>query len=152
MYGWAPLAIIGEEISKLEGRTSRQAYTPLNQVDDHELTRMEPSSHAQATSPTNVIEKVEDTLGTAGAYLGIWNIYATIPQFLATFIAMVTFSILEPGKSPELAGDGGDETKGDQQARIAVHGLSGTAVCLAIGAVCSLVAALRTFRLQKSER
>ena len=152
MYGWAPLAIIGEEVSKLEGPASRQAYTPLNQVDDHELTRMEPSSQAQATSPNNVIEKDGGRLGTAGVYLGIWNVYATISQFLATLIAMVTFSILEPGKSPELAGDGGDETKGDQHARIAVHGLSGTAVCLAIGAVCSLVAALRTFRLQKNER
>ena len=77
----------------------------------------------------------------AGIYLGILNIFCTIPQFLGTFISMVAFSILEPGKSPEL---GGGEVKK------VLGGLSGTAVCLAIGAVCSGIAALRIFRMRKA--
>lgn len=96
----------------------------------------------------------------AGIYLGIHNIFATIPQFLATFISMVVFSILEPGQSPELAAggasasssssslhatDGAEQTPGN----VARSGLSGTAVCLAIGAVFQLVAAAQSFRMRK---
>lgn len=92
----------------------------------------------------------------AGIYLGIHNIFATIPQFLATFVSMVVFSILEPGQSPELAnaggggmaesgeGGGGAEGEGGK-----TDGLSGTAVCLAIGAVFQFVAAAKSLRMRR---
>ena len=108
--------------------------------------------------------------GTAGVYLGIWNIFDTMPPPIATFISMIVFSILEPGLSPELGGSlnglgdnpaggrgngtvapggGGGGGTGSGKAEFIKPGLSGTAVLLAIGAVCSFVAAGQSFRLRK---
>ena len=150
MYGWAPLAIMGEEINKLENSTnSAAAYSRISQGGNVELTRLSADFNPALVPPDNFPDDdTEESFaaagGTAGVYLGIWNIFATIPQFLATFISMIAFSILEPGKSPELApGDG------DAPGKVITQGLSGTAVCLAIGAVCSFVAAMHSFRLRK---
>ena len=147
MYGWAPLALIGEEINKLENSTglemssrgTAEGYVPLTRASldaIHAVPSEEQPLQSERTS--------DDTGGVAGVYLGIWNIFATIPQFIATFIAMIAFAILEPGKSPELA-DGGKT--GDAGA--IPQGLSGTALCLAIGAICSFVAATQSFRLRR---
>lgn len=92
--------------------------------------------------------------GMAGIYLGIHNIFATIPQFLATFISMIIFSILEPGQSPELAaGDAlalvADSDLEQPSGKFPQSGLSGTAVCLAIGAVFQLVAAAQSLRMRR---
>ena len=81
----------------------------------------------------------------AGIYLGIHNIFATVPQFLATFISMIVFSILEPGQSPELAAAAG----GTEEKAVVTGGLSGTAVCLAIGAVFQVVAAAQSLRMRR---
>ena len=148
MYGWAPLAILGEEINKMEDPQRSQPSLPIDRDDDSELTSLQPNPGLVMTTTSTTQDEEDAVSPTAGIYLGIWNIFATIPQFLATFIAMITFSILEPGKSPELS-KGGDG-KGDDTSRRPVSGLSGTAVCLAIGAVCSLVAAVRTFRLRRT--
>ena len=156
MYGWTPLAILGEEINKLQSQSAEEMYSPVVQSEDEELTDV--SSHSHHTTPVTITATApeRESLSTAGVYLGIWNIFATIPQFLATFIAAITFAILEPGKSPELAGDGdrngSDQAGGDEKggaANVRFSGLSGTAVCLAIGAVCSLVAGVRTLRLRR---
>lgn len=78
----------------------------------------------------------------SGIYLGILNIYTTLPQFVGTAISWVVFSILEPGKSPELA----------KEAHPAEHhakdGYSGIGVCLFIGALSAIVAAWSTRRLR----
>lgn len=190
MYGWAPLALMGEEINKLETSTSslspapyhthhthdrthgaRPLYTRINSSNSIELNRnasydaIETTEFA-ATNPHNVGGEgmSSGSGGTAGVYLGIWNIFATIPQFIATFISMIVFSILEPGLSPELgdspkgnlAGGGGNSTaapggggSGSGNGEFVKPGLSGTAVLLAIGAVCSFVAAGQSFRLRK---
>jgi solute carrier family 45 protein 1/2/4 len=73
-------------------------------------------------------------------YFGILNIYTTIPQFLGTLIATVVFAVLEPGKSREL----GDEDQAPKQ-----DGPNGIAVCLFIGAMCSVVASVATRKLKK---
>jgi solute carrier family 45 protein 1/2/4 len=62
-----------------------------------------------------------------------------LPQFVGTFISLIVFSILEPGKSPELAEGGGEVKK---------EGVNGIAVCLFIGAVSTLGAAYATRRLR----
>lgn len=70
---------------------------------------------------------------------------------------MVVFSILEPGQSPELAngggggGGGGVGTVGDSEGEGegGGGGLSGTAVCLAIGAVFQFVAAAKSLRMRR---
>ena len=146
MYGWAPLAIMGEEINKVEAILNSQACSSTDHDDDSERTSLVTSSSEVVEATSTIQAKDEAVLPTVGVYLGIWNIFATVPQFLATFIAAIAFSILEPGKSPELGGGkpGGGDTSGSP-----IQGLSGTAVCLAIGGLCSLVAAVRTFRLPK---
>lgn len=56
---------------------------------------------------------------------------------------MVVFSLLEPGKSPELAGEGNGEGKGAEVRK----GPNAIAVCLFIGALSALGAAYATRRL-----
>ncbi|GAM86773.1 hypothetical protein ANO11243_047930 [Dothideomycetidae sp. 11243] len=77
----------------------------------------------------------------AGVYLGILNLYTTLPQFVATGISTVVFAILEPG------GGGGEAGEGIGQKKT---GLSGIAVCLFIGAFCSAGAGWRTMRFART--
>lgn len=60
---------------------------------------------------------------------------------VGSFISFVVFSILEPGKSPEFSDDPGkpDIPKG---------GFNAIAVCMAIGGLCTLVAAYYTARFK----
>lgn len=78
----------------------------------------------------------------SGIYFGILNIYTTLPQFVGTFISTVVFSILEPGKSPELAHDA------DPEEHHGTDGYNAIAVCLFIGALSTLGAAYATRKLK----
>jgi solute carrier family 45 protein 1/2/4 len=146
MYGWAPLALMGEEINKLETPTrNRQMYSIAAQQEEEPFELTATSNNPAHASPADIHRAGEPSsqedgnLSLAGAYLGIWNIYATVPQFLATFISMVVFRIFEPGRGAEyIQGNGAGS-----------GGMSGTAVRLTIGAVCSLIAATLIFRLRK---
>ena len=80
---------------------------------------------------------------TAGIYLGILNLYTTLPQFVGTFISMCVFAILEPGKHAELAGEG---TSSAESAVEKAEGVNAIAVCLFIGALSSIGAAWATRR------
>ena len=153
---------MGVEINKLESSTDTQAYTRLSQdgagagagAGALELSPLPQTPHNSHQAPSDPLrdsaaEEPHSSAGeAAGIYLGILNIFATIPQFIATFISWVAFSVLEPGKSPELA-HGGAAGGEDAHKRIVRNGLSGTAVCLAVGALCSFVAAFFSFRLRK---
>ena len=154
MYGWAPLALLGEEINKLESLSASQTFAAVPQEDPVELVRSSLDSNHSSHQVDRVAQPNEggpdfDTGGVqpAGTYLGIWNIFATVPQFGAMFIAMVAFSVLEPGRGSEYTQDS-EGSKDDVTQRI-TQGLTGTAACLAIGAVCSCVAATLTFRLHR---
>lgn len=78
----------------------------------------------------------------SGLYFGILNIYTTLPQFVATFISMLVFSILEPGKSPELAQDA------HPSEHHSTDGPNAIAVCLLIGALSSVGASYATKKLK----
>jgi solute carrier family 45, member 1/2/4 len=78
----------------------------------------------------------------SGVYLGILNLYVTLPQFIGTFISWIVFSILEPGKSPELA----KEAHPDEHH--STEGPNAIAVCLFIGAVCAIRAASISSKLK----
>lgn len=78
----------------------------------------------------------------SGVYFGILNIYTTIPQFIGTIISTVVFSILEPGKSPELA----HNAHPDEHHK--TDGPNGVAVCLFIGALSAIAAVFATRRLK----
>ena len=90
-------------------------------------------------SPTNDSSTGE----TAGIYLGILNLFTTLPQFVGTFISMIVFSILEPGRSPELHEDGSAE-----DIQKAADGPNAIAVCLFIGALSAVGAAYATGRMK----
>ncbi|KAK5003405.1 hypothetical protein LTR28_010212, partial [Elasticomyces elasticus] len=144
---WAPFTFMGIEINNLGNslptRTSpsRKATRSPNRrlSDDVELdTTTElvhlrrPSSESSPSSPGEL----------AGIYLGILNLFTTLPQFIASGISTVVFSVLEPGKSPELAKDAHPDE------HHSTDGVNGISVCLFVGALSSVVAAWATRRLK----
>lgn len=103
--------------------------------DHHSLHLRQPSMDTTESSAGSAAE-------LAGIYLGILNLYTTVPQFIATLISTVVFTILEPGKSPELAHDAHpDEHHG-------TDGPNGISVCLFIGAISALGAAYATQKMK----
>lgn len=97
-------------------------------------------SHNHSPDDPHAIKS--DSVGDAGVYFGILNIYTTIPQFIGTIISTIVFSILEPGKSPELAhGAHPDEHH-------KTDGPNGVAVCLFIGALSAIAAVFATRKLK----
>jgi solute carrier family 45 protein 1/2/4 len=138
--GWASFALIGTEINNLSSPTDNNTtYARLSPNDDLELL---PTStlhvrHASDLSdPDASLTPTNTATGeSAGVYLGVLNIFTTLPQFVGTGISTLVFSILEPGKSPELAQHASPEE------HHGTDGVSGIGVCLFIGAVCSAWAA-----------
>lgn len=102
----------------------------------------DPPSRSSSFSSHPTTDSPDSTGELSGLYFGILNIYTTLPQFVATFISMLVFSILEPGKSPELAHDAHPSEH---------HGTDGPnaiAICLLIGAVSTVGAAYATKKLK----
>lgn len=87
-------------------------------------------------------ESQNGTGESTGVYIGILNLYTTIPQFIATGISWAVFSIFEPGKSPELA----KEAQPHEHAR--TDGYNGISICLFIGSLSLAVASLMTRRFR----
>lgn len=87
---------------------------------------------------------------TAGIYLGILNLFTTLPQFVGTFISMIVFSVLEPGKSPELhrPPENQQQEEGGPENNKATDGPNAIAVCLFIGALSAVGAAYATARMK----
>ena len=154
---WAPFAFMGIEINRLTAPTTMLA----NGSTYRRIPNPNEPGHfiSPATSPTlrlhHLDRDIEDDKGddlaphdtstgeTAGIYLGILNLFTTLPQFVGTFISMIVFSILEPGKSPELHEDGTHE-----DIQQAANKPNGIAVCLFIGAVSAVGAAYATMRMK----
>ena len=84
---------------------------------------------------------------TAGIYLGILNLFTTLPQFVGTFISMIVFSLLEPGKHPELH-KGPEQGPEGEAAEKSTDGPNAIAVCLFIGALSAVGAAYATARMK----
>lgn len=137
---WAPFTFIGVEINKLGSNL------PISRRGSHQHQRVRDDAMEMSSDSRNVDKERLDDSATgelAGIYLGILNLYTTLPQFIATGISMLVFTVLEPGKSPELAKDAHpDEHHGTE-------GYNGIAVCLFIGALCSVAAAVATQRFKK---
>ncbi|KAF2184694.1 MFS general substrate transporter [Zopfia rhizophila CBS 207.26] len=135
---WAPFTFMGVEINRLSssnnhvyGHFTRDSIELETPVQLH-------LNHGPEEPPQN------STGEGSGIYLGILNLYTTLPQFVGTFISWIVFSILEPGKSPELAKEAHpDDTN-------STDGPNGIAVCLFIGALSAAVAAVATTRLKRT--
>lgn len=151
--GWAPGTFLGIEVNRMSTtipmsharKASVSAAPNSRPITPLELDTVTSSPkgalHLRHSSTSSTIT-TSSTGELSGIYLGILNIYTTIPQFIGTAISWVVFSILEPGKSPELSLDAPPT---DAKAK---DGLSGIAVCLFIGALCQMRAAWATRRLK----
>ena len=145
---WAPFAFMGVEINRLTApnMNGNGSYRRLSTstVDDS------PPSSPTMLRLNHLDRDFEDggdpasTGETAGVYLGILNLFTTLPQFVGTFISMIVFSIVEPGKSPELHEDGASP----EEKLKAKEGVNAIAVCLFIGALSAVGAAYATARMK----
>ena len=143
---WASGAFIGIEVNKLDSSlpTANSAGYGSRYRNSSDTIELDGPSHSMSLHVRHASTSSVVTASTgelSGIYLGILNIYTTLPQFVGTGISWIVFSILEPGKSPELAPDA-------QLSDAPPEGLSGISVCLFIGAVSAAVAAYATRRLR----
>ncbi|KAJ6009312.1 hypothetical protein N7522_004328 [Penicillium canescens] len=157
--GWAPFAFMGVEINKLtmggaaampnshSGVTMiTSASLRANSAADTELDVLRLNHRDSFDSDTDEEDPSSNTPSTgelAGIYLGVLNVYTTLPQFVGTMISWVVFSILEPG--PEPATDNASDT---QWMNLDKDRPNAIAICLFIGAISALVAAEATRRLR----
>lgn len=159
---WAPFAFMGIEINRLTAPNTILA----NGSSYRRLSTTENDFASPAPSPTflrlNHLDRdIDDSSAdastgeTAGIYLGILNLFTTLPQFVGTFISMIVFSLLEPGKSPELHRDPGQkqegqgkEGSGSTNPTTPAEGPNAIAVCLFIGALSAVGAAYATARMK----
>lgn len=167
---WAPFAFMGVEINKLATPSltsstrpsrvtmitgSRQGgitYFPVDaadinnpdiEMDDHVL-RLNHHLEGDSDTESDIDELEPSSTGElAGIYLGVLNVYTTLPQFVGTFISLIVFSILEPGRSPDQKPDGREWMDLDPNA------VNPIAVCLFIGALSALGAAEATRRMRR---
>ncbi|KAJ5119031.1 hypothetical protein N7526_010668 [Penicillium atrosanguineum] len=158
--GWAPFAFMGVEINKLTmntngatGSTTRSGVTMITSASmrssaaDTELEVLRLNhrdSDGDDTDEEDQASNIPSTGELAGIYLGVLNVYTTLPQFVGTFISWIVFTILEPGAEPNKESDASDTNwmNLDKDKPNAI------AICLFIGAISALVAAEATRRLR----
>lgn len=132
---------MGMEVNKISGGGGDAPYRRLSNAAGTMELRHTDSIHVEH-GPDDDHNSSGTTGELSGIYFGILNIYQTIPQFIGTFISTVVFSVLEPGKSPELAVDA------PSNEHHSTDGPNAIAVCLFIGAGAAIVAAVATRRLK----
>ncbi|KAH0423529.1 sucrose transporter [Colletotrichum camelliae] len=144
---WAPSAFLGVEVNKLSGGGGGgggggAAYRRLSDASNIELPTLGQDQPLHLEHGPDENTQPSSTTGElSGIYFGILNIYTTLPQFIGTFISSIVFSILEPGKSPELS-------DAPEEEHPTTDGPNAIAVCLFIGAMCAIVAAFATRKLK----
>jgi len=86
---------------------------------------------------------VPSTGELAGIYLGVLNVYTTLPQFVGTFISWIVFSILEPANAKR-----DDNSQEAMWMNLDKNSPNAISVCLFIGALSALVASEATRRMR----
>lgn len=156
--GWAPFSFMGVEINKLAMNippSTRSGVTMITSADirdrnaesEMDVLRL---NHHDTDSDTDTDEEsgttssnVPSTGELAGIYLGVLNVYTTLPQFVGTFISWIVFSVLEPAsRKRDEAGDSAQWMNLDGDSPNAIS------ICLFIGAMSALIAAEATRRLR----
>jgi solute carrier family 45, member 1/2/4 len=162
---WAPFAEMGVEINNITGglgdpatMMSNGGYTAVRtedvlDVDDVEmemkaLRRRSKSGSLLRRDSAPAEQEAASNGELAGIYLGVLNVYTTLPQFVGTFVSWVVFSILEPGKS-DVSDDDPEHHKWLDVKKDAPNAI---AVCLFIGACCAVVSAEATRRLRLRDK
>lgn len=149
---WAPFAFMGIEVNRLTAPNTILAngssYRRLS-MNDNDFSSPTPSPTLLRLNhlDRDIDDSADASTGeTAGIYLGILNLFTTLPQFVGTFISMIVFSIFEPGKSPELHKDPGQKGMGTPIKP--KDGPNAIAICLFIGALSAVGAAYATSRMK----
>lgn len=161
--GWAPFAFMGVEINKLTmnggpvvpgmaASSTRSGVTMITSASlrnssaaDTELEVLR-LNHRDSDSDMDEEEQASSIPSTgelAGIYLGVLNVYTTLPQFVGTFISWIVFSLLEPGVQPNK-----DNESDAQWMNLDKDKPNAISICLFIGALSALVAAEATRRLR----
>ncbi len=158
----APFALLGIEINKMSSGphasvtgSSAPGYTAVRGSVDEECDvemENEPQYHRVLSDGVLRLNHADaegahaSTGELAGVYLGVLNVYTTLPQFFGTFVSWMVFSLLEPGLNDHDA-----ETDPDHHRWLNVkkHAPNAIAVCMFIGALCSLVSAEAARRLKR---
>lgn len=154
---WAPFAEMGVEINKLaHGEVSVSGYqtvaTGVGEADED--VEMESATPSGGLLQPDAETEAETSSGElAGIYLGVLNVYTTLPQFVGTFVSWIVFLLLEPSRnsagSSTKNGEGREGGQEQGNKYLSLEGVNSIAVCLFIGAVCAVVAAEATRRLKK---
>lgn len=178
---WAPFSFMGVEINKLAVSPSGIAsvasarstassrhghYRSVDTIDtngDLELDNRTAPSVLRLNHQDDVEDSDSDsdrpqsfesnsTGELAGIYLGVLNVYTTLPQFLGTFISWIVFSLLDShSSSPPNPEDGGSkkiQVDDGEWMDLNAEGPNAISVCLFIGALSALVSAEATRRLR----
>lgn len=159
--GWAPFSFMGVEINKLAMNvpsSSRPGVTMITSADlrdrnaesemdvlrlNHHDTDSDTDEESGPGAAPSSSSNIPSTGELAGIYLGVLNVYTTLPQFVGTFISWIVFSVLEPAsRKRDEAADSAQWMNLDGDSPNAIS------VCLFIGAVSALVAAEATRRLR----
>lgn len=144
---FAPVTFLGVEVNRLSSAMpTGHSRSPSHRksMDSMELGDSPTILHLRSDSETSVVTSTGEL---SGIYLGILNIYTTLPQFVGTAISWIVFSILDPGKSAALT-----EVPGAAQGQGGESGVSAIGVCLFVGALSAVGAAWATRRLRRSQR
>lgn len=158
---WAPFAFMGVEInrlamdptqaSRLSGVTMITSSTVgsgaygdssanASEMDVLRLNHHDPDSDSDTEDG---FSNLPSTGELAGIYLGVLNVYTTLPQFMGTFISWIVFSILEPGSTKRDESDS-DSTWMD----LDKSGPNAISICLFIGALSAVIAVEATRRMR----
>lgn len=162
---WAPFAFMGVEINKLAMDPSQTAsysgvtmitsssvrtgtYAEPNADTEMDVLRLNHADNNNDDSDSDDPSSSTPSTGElAGIYLGVLNVYTTLPQFVGTFISWIVFSVLEPAnaKRDEGSNSNAQDAKWMNLDRNSPNAIS---VCLFIGALSALVAAEATRRMR----
>ncbi|KAL2865805.1 putative sucrose transporter [Aspergillus lucknowensis] len=161
---WAPFAFMGVEINRLAMNPSQvsllsgvtmitsttirsNAYnTDLNGTTDSEMDVLRLNHHdsdSDSDTEDGGVSNIPSTGELAGIYLGVLNVYTTLPQFVGTFISWIVFSILEPGSTKR--DDSAPDSTWMDLDKSTPNAIS---ICLFIGAISAIVAMEATRRMR----
>lgn len=175
---WAPFAFMGVEINRMaipstssrnstvtmitssRANNRHSAYFDVTdgnnsdlEFDTSSVLRLNHRNDGDSDFDSDMEDEESASTGElAGIYLGVLNVYTTLPQFVGTFISWIVFSIFEPGRSPTQTEaepkTGPAKSRAGQWLNLNGNGPNGIAVCLFVGAICAMVATEATRRLK----
>ncbi|KAJ5114971.1 hypothetical protein NUU61_000730 [Penicillium alfredii] len=161
---WAPYAFMGVEINKLTMNgaapmgpppshsgavtmitsASLRANAADSELDVLRLNHHDTDSDTDNDDEEDPSSNIPSTGELAGIYLGVLNVYTTLPQFVGTLISWLVFSVLEPGAQSKNDSDPSDM----QWMNLDKNKPNAIAICLLIGALSAIVAAEATRRFR----